>query len=256
MHYLHIDDVSISLLCPGIAAPTLKVRNIMPGALDEVLADLAADTAVRRLDVLVSGPTTIVPSEEFGGEENVRESLFNSCFNFVDNTPRCVFDNEIPALYSHLLFGVKQSTRAAILGAFPQAEVSFVSALTPLLRHFSAQHDGSCRFRVYVNCRKGFVDVFVFDAQQLAVLNSFPVNTASDAVYYMIGFSKTVGIELSVTPYFIVGDSVMAADIVGMLKRFAPLVETRSVTDEFGASPLTLNTNISYDLAAHILCAS
>lgn len=256
MYYLRIDDLRMTLLRQAEGVPVFAERNIVPGAFSEVLGELASGFHADKLDVLVSGPMTIVPSEELPAAPADYAAIFNACFHFVDNTPRYVFSNEIPALRSHLLFAVKQPTYDAVTHEFADIPVNFVSSLTPLLRHFAGRQDAVSRFRVYVNCRDRFIDVFVFDGRQLAVINSFPVSTSSDAVYYILGFSKTVGFAVATTPYYIVGDREMADALVSQLSRFAGRVVSQTIVEEFGASPLTDNPHITYDLAAHILCAS
>lgn len=255
MYYLRIDDLRMTLLRQVDGVPVFAERNIVPGAFSEVLGELASGFKADKLDVIVSGPMTIVPSEELPADPADNAAIFNTCFHFIDNTPRYVFSNEIPALRSHLLFAVKQPTYEAVMKQFADVPVQFVSSLTPLLRHFADRYDGSSRFRVYVNCRDRFIDVFVFDGRQLAVINSFPVSTPADAVYYILGFSKTVGFAVATTPYYIVGDSSMVGDLVNHLSRFAGRVSSHTIVDEFGSTPLTVNPHITYDLAAHVLCA-
>lgn len=256
MYYLRIDDLRVALLCGDAANPVVVERNHIPGAFAEVLAELSSAVSAERLDVLVSGPTTIAPVELLTGAPGETEQIFGSCFNFVDNDTRRVFSNDIPALHSRLLFGVKSSVYEAIVQQFSTTEVRFVSALTPLLRHFSEHYDGGTRFRVYLNCRDRFVDVLAFDGRQLAVLNSFPVSKVNDAVYYTLAFSKTVGLDIADTPYIVVGNTVMVASVVSHLRRFANNVTSPSLLEEFGASSLTLDSDIPYDLAVHILCES
>lgn len=256
MYYLHIDDLRVSLLCQADTQPNLVGRNIIPGAFAEVLADFSSAFRAKQLDVLVSGPTTIVPTAELNVAPEKQDLIFNSCFNFLDNSPRRVFFDEIPALHSHLLFAVKDNVCNEIIEQFSEAEIRFTSALTPLLRHFSDQYDGKRRFRVYLNCRYRFIDVFAFDGRQLVVLNSFPVNAVSDAVYYTLSFSKVVGLDVATVPYYVVGDHTMSKTIVEQLSAFAHNVCMKTLEEEFGTSPLTTNPEIPYALSAHILCAS
>lgn len=255
MHYLRIDDLHIQMLSQAESNPVFTSRNVLPGAFDMALAEFSSAVNPVRLDVLVSGPTTIVPSSETPESPEEQSLIFNSCFNFNDASSRRVFFDEIPALKSHLFFAVKDSICNAIIEQFPGTEVNFVSAITPLLRHFSEIYDGTSRFRVYLNCRDGFMDSFAFDGRQLAILNSFPVRSVSDAVYYALAFSKTVGFDVTTTPYCVVGDDTMATSIVKHLQDFASNVVRGTLRDEFQTSPITLTNEIPYDLALHVLCA-
>lgn len=255
MHYLRIDDLCISLLSQTESKPVLTSRNVPPGAFDTVLADIFSVVHPTRLDVLVCGPTTIVPSAEIPDNPEEQTLLFNSCFSFNDNTVRRIFFDEIPALKSHLFFAVKDNVCNAVIEQFPDTEVHFYSAITPMLRHFSENYDGTQRFRVYLNCRNSFIDAFAFDGRQLAILNSFPVRSVSDSVYYALAFSKAVGFDITTTPYCVIGDETMAASIVEHLQDFAHNVVRGCLRDDFAASPLTLHNEIPYDLALHALCA-
>lgn len=256
MYYLRLDDLRVKLLCQSEGIPVMVERNILGGDVTEIISDLAGSINTRHLDVLVSGPTTIVPSDELPSSASAHAAIFNACFNFMDDTPRLVFSNEIPALRSHLLFAIKEPTYDALVKYFPAVNVRFVSSLTPLLLHFANRPASGARFRVYINCREGFIDVFVFDGQQLAVLNSFPVTAVADAVYYTLAFSKTVGFDISTTPYYVVGEPALSQSVVEQLRRFARVVTTRSLDEEFGINAVTHTEGITFDLAAHILCAS
>lgn len=257
MYYLRIDDLNATLLCTDGGRPEVVQRNIIPGAFHDTLAEISSAIDAQRLDVLVSGPTTIVPSSELKDTTpETQDLIFNSCFNFVDNTPRRVFYDDIPALHAHLLFAVKDNICNAIIEQFPTTELRFVSSLTPLVRHFSESYDGTSRFRVYLNCRDRFIDVFAFDGRQLAVFNSFPVSSINDVVYYALAFAKTIGFSPVSTPYYAVGDNDKAVDVVAHLSQFAHNATVLDITEELGKRPLTQNPDIPHELVFHILCAS
>lgn len=257
MYYLRINDLQATLLCTDGGRPVVVKRNIIPGAFADTMAEISSAIDAERIDVLVSGPTTIVPSAELAVTTPEKQNLiFNSCFNFVDNTPRRVFYDDIPALHAHLLFAVKDNICNAIIEQFPTTELRFVSSLTPLVRHFSESYDGSSRFRVYLNCRDRFVDVFAFDGRQLAVFNSFPVGSVNDVVYYALAFAKTVGFSVNSTPYYAVGDGPKATEVVEHLCNFTHKATVIDLEKELGSHPLTQNPDIPHDLVFHILCAS
>lgn len=257
MYYLRIDDLRATLLCTEGGRPVIAHRNIIPGAFSDALAEISSAIDAERLDVLVSGPTTIIPSAEIEGTTpEAQDIIFNSCFNFVDNTPRRVFYDEIPTLQAHLLFAVKDNICNAIIEQFPTTELRFVSSLTPLVRHFSESFDGSSRFRVYINCRDRFADFFAFDGRQLAVFNSFPVGSVNDVVYYALAFAKTIGFSVAATPYYAVGNGTKAAEVVSYLREFTHKAAVVDIKQELGNRPLTQNPDIPHDLVFHILCAS
>lgn len=257
MYYLRIDDFRATLLSTDGGQPVVEHHNIVPGAFSDTMAEISSAINAQRLDVLVSGPTTIVPSAEL--KETTPETqdlIFNSCFNFVDNTPRRVFFDDIPALQAHLLFAVKDNICNDIVEQFPTTELHFVSSLTPLVRHFSESYDGTSRFRVYLNCRDRYVDVFAFDGRQLAVFNSFPVGGGSDVVYYALAFAKTIGFSPASTPYYVVGDRDKTAEVVTRLRQFTHKAVVLDIAEELGRRPLTQHTDIPHELVFHILCAS
>lgn len=257
MYYLRIDDLRATLLSTEGGRPVIAQRNIIPGTFSDVLAEISSAIDAERLDVLVSGPTTIIPSSEIEGTTPAAQDIiFNSCFNFVDNTPRRVFYDEIPALQAHLLFAVKDNICNAIIEQFPTTELRFVSSLTPLVRHFSESFDGSSRFRVYINCRDCFADFFAFDGRQLAVFNSFPVSSVNDVVYYALAFAKTIGFSVADTPYYAVGNGTKAAEVISYLHEFSHKATVVDIKQELGNRPLTQHPDIPHDLVFHILCAS
>lgn len=200
--------------------------------------------------VLVSGPATLVPTDEVSAHDEA--FVFNSCFSFTNHTERSVFANEIPVLRQRLLFGVLKTVEEAISEEFRCPDLQYVSALTPVLEHFTEKHRGDRGVQLYVNCRARFIDVFSFVGGRLTVLNSFPVNTVADASYFVVALMKNMDYDMANVACRIIGDGAMAADLVQTLRRFITHVDAVDAVKEFGTVSMLSAADVPFDIMAHI----
>lgn len=202
------------------------------------------------IDVLVCGPTTIVPDEELRHHDATQ--LFNSCFCFTDDAERTVFTAPLPTLHSTLLYGVKTLHVEALHQEFSATELRFVPSLAPLLSHFAERYEASQQLRMYVNCRHRFIDVFGFDGRRLLFFNSFPVNSPDDAVYYVLALMQSLGFSASTTPCQIMGDQSMTSELLPRLQRFVKQVQGLKVKEYFDIPLLSPQTEVPFDLVAYV----
>lgn len=208
------------------------------------------------VDVLCSGPFTLVPFEEYTQDS---ERLLEHCYHLPHPTEQTVLTDFIPGLRSHIIFNIATPLLKVLSDTFPDTRINTSSTITPLLR-LLFQHDaGKVRHRVYANCRQGHIDVMIFDEHKLIMLNTFETNTAADAVYYIIGLDKAIGLNLTTTPHFIVGNRNMTDGLASHLRRFITQVKILTSEDICpGDIVATTSEEIPLDLiAAHIIpCAS
>lgn len=264
MLYLRIDDLRLMLLAPSDHQPTIIERNILPGRFPEVLHDLSSATTASHIDVLVNGPVTIVPTEELRemnaatqrsatNRTTVAETLYQSCFAFNEEAPRHVLENPLPSLRHTVLFSLHEEMYDAIQEQYADSEIRYISALTPLLRYFATQRDPVHRQRVYVYCRQRFIDVFAFEDRHLMLLNSFPVGSIEDAIYFVLTLSQSLGFDVKTIPFTLIGDRGMTSDLTQGLSRFVQRVDTATLSGHFVQSPYLDNPAVPYDLALHIV---
>lgn len=227
--------------------PTLSLRqNLQEARQQHPLFQQAAE-----VEVVVNGPTTLMPVAEY--DDSMEELVFKSCFRVASEVPFRVWADVIPQLRTMLLFGVRQTVAESIEDEYRGVGIHYTSAASLLLRRF-AQHDfgTQCR-RVYVNCRDRYIDVAAFNDRQLVAYCPYEVNTASDAVYYVLALSKVQGFAVADTQYITVGNNANVREVTSMLRRFAPNVRRHTLADDFGARPITEHPAVPYDLGLMLL---
>lgn len=259
MLYLNIDDHKITALVAGkteTSAPILLERSVMTDHYDQVLEEIAQVCrdnyeAPIKVKVFVCGPVTIAPTEEM---ITTPEVLFNHCFDFTDKMQRKVCYDEIIDLHALLIFGVKISVVESLSRLFPDDEIRFHSALTPMLEVFSRSYQKQQRLRTYLHCREGFIDILAFDGRTLTILNSFPVSSVNDAVYYTIALSKSIGIDVNTMPFYVCGDKAMAEDLRRSMQQFAATVRSVNILDTLPSAYTLVKHQLPHSIAAHLTC--
>lgn len=252
------DALALGRILPDAPILSITQSTLAHGAnVQQALADMRLEVPEFNayikhspVTVLVSGPATLVPADAVGEADSA--FVFNSCFSFTNHAERSVYANEIPALRQRLLFGVMKTVEEAVGQEFRYPDLHFVSALTPVLEHFAEKHRGDRSVQIYVNCRARFIDVIVFAAGRLQVLNSFPVNTVDDASYYVVALMKTMDYSVDSVPCRLLGDGAMAMDLSKSLRRFLTRVEVVDAVREFGGVNMTTAAEVPFDLMAHI----
>ena len=260
MLYLNIDDHKITALVSDTtetSAPVLLERSVMTDHYDEVLEEIAQACrdnhgVPAKMEVFVCGPITIAPTAEMITAPDV---LFSHCFDFTDKTQRKVCCDEIIDLYALLIFGVNSYVEESLFRHFPDTEIAFHSSLTPLLTVFSRSYEVQYRLRTYLHCREGFIDIFAFDGRSLTIMNSFPVCSVNDAVYYTIALSKSIGIDIYTMPFYVCGDKEMADALRQGMQQFAATVQDVDLLETLPSAYTLVKHQLPHSIAAHLSCA-
>lgn len=260
MLYLNIDDHKITALVTSNLATSIPVMlecSVMSDKYSEALAEIAESCRKSHvwpteLNVFICGPVTIAPTEEIISNPEV---LFDSCFDFTDKTQRKVYHNEICSLHALLIFGVNTTIIDAISHQFSGCEINYHSSLSPMLTTFSCNYKKENRLRTYLHCREGFIDIFAFDGRCLTIMNSFPVCSVSDAVYYTIALSKSIGIDIRTMPFYVCGDRTMTGELKLSMKQFATTVLDVEFTDALPVDLSHVHQQLPHSIAAHLSCA-
>lgn len=213
------------------------------------------------VQVLVNTPTTYVPLAEFQEEDS--ESIYSFCY--PAEARRRVFYDIVPSVNAVVLFSLRESTCRALEEYFDG--VNYISTLTPVMRRFSTKGlgaQGQKREFVYVNEKRAHV--FVFEDNRMLVANSFEVQGAVDAVYYVLNVAQQIGLRLAPAndegeaaagsecdAFFVAGDAFESKALANELRKYAVSVRELNASAEFNRHVVTTNPDVPYDLITMLL---
>lgn len=249
MTFIQIDDKQIWALSDEDAQKTVSrsiERSGAGSALGDHLKELCEGLDTKALKILVCGPTTTIPSTTSVQHD---DAIFSSCFSLKDSESRVVRSDEIEPLKMRLIYGVKTDLIDILDKNFCDSKFQIKSALTPLLKKFAEQIDEHRRQRIYINCRHRFIDVMAYDGPKLMVLNTFPVNSVTDAVFYLMSINKTLGWSNVQTAFFVMGDTLMLNSVIEQMRRFVKVINPLTVLNEYGIASVSGSRDIPFALA-------
>ena len=199
------------------------------------------------VNVVVCGPTTLVPLAEFQ-EEDCAE-LYGLCF--PSDKKVCVFYDIIQAANAVLLFGLDKMICDKLRESFD--DVRFISAQTAVLRHFSVKGASQSGKRIFLYKNDAGLDIAVFEENRLLLSNSYPAHTNSDIAYYTFNVARNLGVDLNETPIYVAGDTAERNEVVEELKHFSSEVFAINPAGEFNRHIVTQQEGVPYDLQTLLL---
>lgn len=196
-----------------------------------------------RLQVLVDTPSMLVPIEQFE-EENI-EVLFNHVFP-TSPTKRGVLFNVLPELKSVCLFAIDKDLHGVITDRF--SEIQFIQAMTPVWHHLHQRSFTGHRSKLYGYFHGRQLDLFSFQQNRFKFCNSFEVNHAHDALYFLLYVWKQLHMEPEHDEMHIVGEIPESEWLLQELKRFLKKAYVINPAADFQNAPATKMTGMPYDL--------
>lgn len=146
-----------------------------------------------------------------------------------------------------LLFSLEDRLCRAVEEHFEN--VHYTATLTAVVRHFAMKDERTRASRsLYAYCHESACDVAVFAEGQLQLLNTYRVNEATDAAYYILNVAKELKLDLLRTPLQIAGTAELRAAIGEELQKYAQNVLHLNPIAEFQRHPVAQKAGIPYDL--------
>jgi hypothetical protein len=96
-------------------------------------------------------------------------------------------------------------------------------SLTPLALYFKGKHPNRSRGKMMVNLRGEQLDVVILGDDAPLVINSYPVHSPMDAVYFVMACREGVGLS-AMDEIILAGDSESRAAVTPLLRRFVRYV--------------------------------
>ena len=255
--FAYVSDDRIDFLSCGSSASgdtfTFYPHAIKPG--ESIMVNLreameaVPDTRNKtvQLRILVSGPTTLVPIADFQ-EEHV-DDLF--LYNFPDKRGCRVFYDTLPSIDAMLLFSMPDALYRIIRSIAPQSY--YVSASTPLLKHFSEKTAAGAGKRIFAYFENRYTDISVFESSRLLLSNKFEVPAAEDAAYYILSCMGRTGTDNENDAVFLSGSAEYIETLKTLLERYVKNVFRIFPQAEFHRHPVTANKEIPYPLVLDAL---
>ncbi len=226
------------------ATPTVSLAVNLRNALDTLPP---AGTPATDAQVLVAtGPVTPVPLARFR-EEDCR-NIYDYCF--PDSAGHEIYYDIIPATNTVLVFSLHRQIARTLEDTF--GAVHYVSGLTPVLRHFADKGTATGK-RLFAYTDMGRLHLSVFEAGRLLMVNSYRVQTPTDAAYYILNMARRTGVELTSDAVYVAGHRTERDNIATELRKYAPHVNPINPAAEFNRHPVTRSEQVPYDFACFLL---
>ncbi len=224
---------------------------------DRLLLELGRpDYSNRQIDlayVLVCGPTTHVPLEEFRRDEAV--ALYDFVLGRGGNTSdRRVAYTILPQLETVELFTLPRDVEDVVLQYYPTARFfASRSMLMERLLHVEENADDACR-RLYLCAEADGYSLLAFDQMRLQFANTFEIASVADALYFVLNVFQTLGLDAEADHLVFVAPSAERdRQLQTQLAEYILHVDSLTPADLFPHVRLAAEPQMPVDLAALLL---
>ena len=201
-----------------------------------------------KVEVLVNGPVTPIPLVEFQ-EEDI-ESIYAFCFS--EHEDQRIFYDSVPATNTVFLFSLPEITCRTLEDIF--GAVRYQSCLTPVVQHFATKAlSTAAGKRMFVYTHDGAIDVVILEESRLIMLNTYPVRTLTDVVYYVFNLVSHLGMDIQGSPIFVTGQPVLRDPVVEELQKYANHVYPIHPSSEFNRNIVATTEGVPYDVVCGLL---
>lgn len=222
------------------ASQAINIRTILR---EEPLAQ----NHPKRIRVLVQGPSTLVPLNDF--QEEHCETIYS--YTISDSLNTRVFYDTLPTLNAVLLFGLHETVCHEIEEHF--GNVFYSSTSTSVITHFSEKSRLAAGNKIYVYLHEKKIEVMAFKDSSLCLFNTFPVYATVDAVYYILFIFKQLGWDAKTDELYLACETYQKDELFKEMGKYIHNVCPVIPTAEYNRHPLTRLKDIPYDLITNLL---
>lgn len=210
-----------------------------------------AQMGVFRAMVLVDAPVLLIPVEVF--EERTIVEMYNH--SFPRREQEQVYYNVLPDLNAVAVFAFSKDLHTVLDDNF--ADLSILSALSPVWRHLHRRSFTGARSKLYGYFHDQKLDIFSFHQNRFKFFNQFETTRTHDALYFLLYVWKQLQLSTEHDELHLVGDIFVAetpaADggqqwLVDELRRYLQNVYVINPSAEFNRSPVTRIAGMPFDL--------
>lgn len=201
-----------------------------------------------RATVLADERTLLVPEELYAPQ--TAEALYYHAFPRTEEC-RVVVATAIPELGVVAVFSVNRDARTVLADHFPDLRFTCVAA--SVWRHLYQRNGAGTHAKLFAHFHDRRVEVFCFGQGRFKFCNSYDGALTKDAVYYILGAWKQIGLNEGTDELHIAGEPADKEGLLSELRRFVHNVYAINPAGEFNRAPITRIPGITYDLMTYYL---
>lgn len=258
MHTLHIrlsaNHFIFALYEPAMKEGlVVKTYEVSPAAsftvnLKRALTEVSmAKMTYRRVKVLVNGPSTFIPLEEFQEEEI--EDIFH--YNYPDVKSQRILYTNIPQANIMQLFTLQESVYELLEKTFTNVHYQAIS--TPVFSHFTEKSSTGDRGKLYAYFHENEMDVAIFKGGKTSLLNTFHLQEEKDSIYYLLYLVKQTELNQHTDSIYLTGKTINKETLVSSLSKYMSNVSFINPGAEFNRHPVARHPDMYYDLITLLL---
>lgn len=195
-----------------------------------------------RLRLYLDAPVLTVPAEEFHEED--AEALYRHTFT-GHNSDAILFRPQ-PSLGMVAVFPVNRDLKAVVEDRFE--EVRFTPVMQTVWNYLHQRSLVGLRSKLYCYFRDRKMDVFAFQKNRLKFSNSFDVQHAKDALYFLLYVWKQLGMDQQQDELHIIGEVPEREWFLHSIRLYIRKTVVLNPTAEFNRAPLTTIPHLPFDL--------
>lgn len=204
-------------------------------------AELPA-AAYRRVLVLVDAPVLMVPVDLYN--ESDAPALYAHAFPHSGGAVTVA--DVLPDLNAVAVFGVNKDLKLVIDDRF--ADAKFGTAIGPVWRYLYKRSFSGSRGKLYGYFHDRKLELFRFGKNRFKFCNSFEVDNAHDAAYFILCVWKQLGMDNDGDELYLVGDIPEKEWLLDEAKSYLRRVYVVNPAGDFNRAAVTQIKGMPYDL--------
>ena len=201
----------------------------------------------RKALVLVDAPALLVPVDAY--DESSSAAMY--AYTFPHSTATVTVADALPDLNAVAVFGVNKDLKLVIDDHF--ADVKFGIAMGPVWRYLYRRSFTGMRGKLYGYFHNRKLELFRFGKNRFKFCNTFDVDNAHDAAYFLLCVWKQLGMDAEGDELFLVGDMPEKEWLVDEMKSYLHRVYVVNPAGDFNRAPVTQIKGMPYDLMTYFV---
>ena len=201
----------------------------------------------QRAYVMVDTPVLTVPVDLFDQKDS--EALYRHTFTLQGQ--QTVVQAVLPELNAVAGFPIQKDLLQVITEHF--GKVTVIPVAATVWRHTHQKSFTGPRAKLYAYFLDRRMEVFCFTQNRFKFTNSFAVNNANDAVYYMLSVWKQLGMAPEEDELHLSGTLPDKEALTALIRQFIKRVFVNNPSGEFNRSAVTQIEGMPYDMMLHYL---
>lgn len=196
----------------------------------------------KKARVFIDTPILAVPMEEFKKEDMV--TLYQHAF--TSHSSSDILYRVQPTLNMVAVFSINKDLKMVIEDHFE--DVRFTPILQPVWSHLQQRSFSGMRRKLYSYFHEKRMEVFCFEKNRIKYFNSFPVEHAKDALYFILYVWKQLGFNQQQDELHLAGTVPNREWLLHNAKLYIRRTLILNPSAEFNRAPITEIKDIPFDL--------